>query len=157
MIATIRSLTGRQPRHYFGDTQNPDNPAVRGLKEEVLRVYRSRVANPKWITSIQKHGYKGGLELTATVDYLFGYDATAHVVDDWVYEDLAGRYALDPAMQQFFAESNPWALNAITERLLEAAQRQLWEQPKPETLAALQALHLQSEALLEARGEGAQA
>jgi cobaltochelatase CobN len=157
MIATIRSLTGRQPRHYFGDTQNPDNPAVRGLKEEVLRVYRSRVANPKWIASIQKHGYKGGLELTATVDYLFGYDATAHVVDDWVYEDLAGRYALDPAMQQFFAESNPWALNAITERLLEAAQRQLWEQPKPETLAALQALHLQSEALLEARGEGAQA
>jgi cobaltochelatase CobN len=157
MIATIRSLTGRQPRHYFGDTQNPDNPAVRGLKEEVLRVYRSRVANPKWIASIQKHGYKGGLELTATVDYLFGYDATAHVVDDWVYEDLAGRYALDPEMQQFFAESNPWALNAITERLLEAAQRQLWEQPKPETLAALQALHLQSEALLEARGEGAQA
>ncbi|MDN0083156.1 cobaltochelatase subunit CobN [Crenobacter sp. SG2305] len=153
MIATIRSLTGRQPRHYFGDSHNPDNPAVRGLKEEVLRVFRSRVANPKWIASIQKHGYKGGLELTATVDYLFGYDATAHVVDDWVYEQLAETYAFDPAMQQFFAESNPWALGAITERLLEAAQRQLWEQPKPETLEALKALHLSSEAMLEARAE----
>jgi len=153
MIATIRSLTGRQPRHYFGDSHNPDNPAVRGLKEEVLRVFRSRVANPKWIASIQKHGYKGGLELTATVDYLFGYDATAHVVDDWVYEQLAETYAFDPAMQQFFAESNPWALGAITERLLEAAQRQLWAEPKPETLEALKALHLQSEAMLEARGE----
>lgn len=153
MIATIRSLTGRQPRHYFGDTHNPDNPAVRGLKEEVLRVFRSRVANPKWISGIQKHGYKGGLELTATVDYLFGYDATAHVVDDWVYEQLAETYAFAPKMQQFFAESNPWALKAITERLLEAAQRQLWAQPRPETLAALQALHLSSEAMLEARGE----
>ncbi|QTY25294.1 cobaltochelatase subunit CobN, partial (plasmid) [Ralstonia solanacearum] len=153
MIATIRSLTGRQPRQYFGDSHNPDNPAVRSLKEETLRVFRSRVANPKWIAGIQKHGYKGGLELTATVDYLFGYDATAHVVDDWVYEQLAQAYAFDPAMQQFLAESNPWALNAITERLLEAIQRQMWAEPKPDTVAALQALHLRSETMLEARAE----
>lgn len=94
--------------------------------------------------------------LTATVDYLFGYDATAHVVDDWVYEQLAQAYAFDPAMQQFLAESNPWALNAITERLLEAIQRQMWAEPKPDTVAALQALHLRSEAMLEARGETTQ-
>ncbi|MGA3993197.1 cobaltochelatase subunit CobN [Ralstonia nicotianae] len=156
MIATIRSLTGRQPRQYFGDSHNPDHPAVRSLKEETLRVFRSRVANPKWIAGIRKHGYKGGLELTATVDYLFGYDATAHVVDDWVYEQLAQAYAFDPAMQQFLAESNPWALNAITERLLEAIQRQMWAEPKPDTVAALQALHLRSEAMLEARGETTQ-
>ena len=154
MIATIRSLTGRQPHHYFGDSHQPDNPAVRGLKEEVLRVFRSRVANPKWIAGITKHGYKGGLELAATVDYLFGYDATAHVVDDWVYEQVAETYAFAPQMQAFFAQSNPWALNAITDRLLEAAQRQLWAEPKPETLASLRALHLRSEAMLEARGEG---
>lgn len=153
MIATIRSLSGRQPRAFFGDSHNPELPAVRGLKEEVLRVFRSRVANSKWIAGIQKHGYKGALELTATVDYLFGYDATAQVVDDWVYEQLAQSYALDPAMQQFFADSNPWALNAITDRLLEAAQRQLWAEPDPDTLAALKQLHLDSEALLEARGE----
>jgi cobaltochelatase CobN len=152
MIATIRSLTGRQPRAFFGDSHNPDQPQVRGLKEEVLRVFRSRVANPKWIASIQQHGYKGGLELTATVDYLFGYDATAHVVDDWVYEELAALRA-GPGHAAVFADSNPWALNAISERLLEAAQRQLWQQPKPETLAALQQLHLNSEAMLEARGE----
>ncbi|WP_215782606.1 cobaltochelatase subunit CobN [Paludibacterium sp. B53371] len=153
MIATIRSLSGRQPRQEFGDSHNPDNPAVRGLKQEVLRVFRSRVVNPKWIASIQKHGYKGGLELTATVDYLFGYDATAHVVDDWVYQTLAERYALDADMQQFFADNNPWAMNAITERLLEAAERQLWAEPDADTLARLRALHLQSEAWLEARGE----
>ncbi|MDJ1499100.1 cobaltochelatase subunit CobN [Xanthocytophaga agilis] len=153
MIATIRSLTGHQPKHYFGDSQNPDRPVVRDLKEEALRVFRSRVVNPKWIESIQKHGYKGGLELTATVDYLFGYDATAQVVDDWMYEKVAETYALDATMQQFFAQSNPWALHAIAERLLEAAQRGMWKEPSPEILEALQEVYLQSEGLLEGRVE----
>lgn len=153
MIATIRNLTGQQPRHYFGDSQDPSRPVVRDLKEETLRVFRSRVVNPKWISSIQKHGYKGGLELTATVDYLFGYDATAQVVDDWMYEKVAETYALDPAMQEFFEENNPWALNAIAERLLEAAQRGMWDSPAEQTLERLKNLYLKSEALLESRTE----
>jgi len=149
MIATIRALTGKQPRHYFGDTQNPANPKVRDLKEESLRVFRSRVVNPKWLESIQRHGYKGALEMAATVDYLFGYDATANVVSDFMYEDVAQNYALDPNIQQFFQQSNPWALRAISERLLEAAQRGLWAQPNPETLEALKQTYLQSETMLE--------
>ena len=152
MIASIRSLTGNQPKSYFGDTQNPDRAAVRDLKEEVLRVFRSRVVNPKWLESIKKHGYKGGLELTATVDYIFGYDATAQVVDDWMYNDIANTYALNTDMQNFFNQNNPWALHAITERLLEAEKREMWHAPK-ETLAALQELYLQSETLLEERNE----
>jgi len=153
MIATIRNLTGQQPKHYFGDSQNPAHPVVRDLKEETLRVFRSRVVNPKWIESIKKHGYKGGLELTATVDYLFGYDATAKVVDDWMYEKVTQTYALDPAMQQFFEESNPWALNAIAERLLEAVQRGMWAEPSTEALEGLKNLYLKSEEVLETRGE----
>jgi cobaltochelatase CobN len=153
MIATIRALTGRQPRHYFGDSHDPARAQVRDLKEETLRVFRSRVVNPKWLASIQRHGYKGGLELTATVDYLFGYDATAQVMDDWMYEQVASTYAMDPTMQQFLEEANPWAQNAIAERLLEAASRGMWAKPQPQTLEALQALYLHSETLLEARGE----
>ncbi|MEM6527911.1 MAG: cobaltochelatase subunit CobN, partial [Chloroflexota bacterium] len=149
MIATIRALSGKQPRHYFGDSSNPANPRVRDLKEESLRVFRSRVVNPKWIESIQRHGYKGALELAATVDYLFGYDATASVVSDFMYEDVAQQYALDADMQQFFQQSNPWALRAISERLLEAAQRGMWENPDPETLEALKQTYLRSETLLE--------
>ncbi len=153
MIATIRALTGQQPRHYFGDSHDPSRTQVRDLKEETLRVFRSRVVNPKWLNSIQKHGYKGGLELTATVDYLFGYDATAHVMDDWMYEQVAESYAFDPQMQQFLQEANPWAQNAIAERLLEAAQRGMWNKPDEQTLERLQQLYLQSETLLEERGE----
>ncbi|MGE3806717.1 MAG: cobaltochelatase subunit CobN, partial [Gemmataceae bacterium] len=153
MIATIRALTGRQPRHYFGDSQDPGSPRVRDLKEEVLRVFRTRVTNPKWLESITRHGYKGGLELAATVDYLFGYAATARVVDDWMYQQVSEKYALDPEMQRFFEESNPWALHAIAERLLEAAQRGLWQQPDANTLAALRETMLDSEAILESLGE----
>jgi cobaltochelatase CobN len=91
--------------------------------------------------------------LTATVDYIFGFDATAHIAPDFVYEGLAEHYALDPATQDFLKQSNPWALNAIAERLLEASERGLWEEPKPETLDALRGVLLDSEGLLEARGE----
>jgi len=153
MIAAIRALTSRQPRHYFGDTHDPARPAVRDLKQEALRVFRTRVVNPKWLEGITRHGYKGGLELTATVDYLFGYDATAGVAEDWMYEQVAQAYALDPAMREFFERSNPWALHAVAERLLEAAQRGMWAEPSAATLAALRQTLLQSEEMLEARGD----
>jgi cobaltochelatase CobN len=150
MIATVKSASGKQPKRYFGDSQNPSRPRVRDLNEEVLRVFRSRVVNPKWIESIKRHGYKGAVELAATVDYMFGYDATAEVMQDWMYEQVAANYLLDEAMRQFLSQSNPWAMQAMSERLLEAAQRQMWK-PQPETLKALQDLFLENEAHLEGR------
>jgi len=154
MIASIRALTGKKPRAYFGDSADPARARVRDLKEEATRVFRTRVINPKWLASITKHGYKGALELAATVDYLFGYDATADVVDDWMYADLTRRYALDAAMQDFFRRSNPWALRDIAERLLEAASRGLWAQPDPELLDGLRATYLAMDGELEGRQEG---
>ncbi len=153
MIASIRALTGTQPKAYFGDSSRPESAQVRDLREEALRVYRSRVVNPKWIESIKRHGYKGGLELAATVDYIFGFDATAQIAPDFVYEGLAEHYALDPEMREFLGAANPWAMNAIAERLLEAAKRELWENPAPETLNALRGVLLEAELLLEAQGE----
>ncbi|MBV7336042.1 cobaltochelatase subunit CobN [Chloroflexi bacterium TSY] len=153
MIATIRALNGRNPKSYFGDNSDPERAEVRTLQQEAFRVFRSRVVNPKWIESIQRHGYKGALELSATVEYLFGYDATAQVVDDWMYEQTAQSYALDPAMQEFFQQSSSWALQSISERLLEAAQRGMWAEPNAETLAQLKAIYLEMDGALEERGE----
>jgi len=149
MIATIRTLTGRAPRAYFGDTQDPDRPRVRTLKDEANRVFRSRVVNPKWLAAIRNHGYKGGLEVAATVDYLFGYDATAEVVDDWQYEQVARSYVLDPAMREFFARSNPWAMKDVAERLLEAIQRGMWAAPDAEVRAALEEAFLAADSSIE--------
>ncbi|HEY2176580.1 MAG TPA: cobaltochelatase subunit CobN, partial [Mycobacteriales bacterium] len=135
MIATVRALTGRAPRAYIGDSTRPDTVRTRTLSEETARVVRARVVNPRWTEAMKRHGYKGAFEMAATVDYLFGYDATAGVVEDWMYEKLADTYVRDEQMREFFARSNPWALHGITERLLEAADRKLWDTPNPETLA----------------------
>ncbi len=153
MIATIRSLTGSAPRRYFGDSSDPANTHVRDLKEEALRVFRTRVVNPKWIDRIREHGYKGALELAATIDYLFGYDATADMLDDWMYMEVARTYVLDPDMQAFFARSNPWALKDMSARLLEAMDRGLWAEPEPAVRAALEQAFLGAEELLESRAE----
>ena len=149
MIAAIRALTGRDPRAYVGDSADPSRVKTRSLSEEARRVFRSRVANPKWIEAMQRHGYKGAFELSATVDYLFGYDATAGVVEDWMYRDLTRKYVLDREVRDFMQASNPWALRAISERLLEAAERGLWADPDPEDLDALKAAYLENEGVLE--------
>jgi cobaltochelatase CobN len=150
MIATVRALTGKAPAAYIGDNTRPDAVRTRSLTEETARVFRSRVVNPRWIAAMRRHGYKGAFELAATVDYLFGYDATTGVVGDWMYEQLAQSYLLDEENQKFLSEANPWALHGIAERLLEAAERKLWAEPDPDTLRAVQALYLRAEGDLEA-------
>ncbi|CAN5531640.1 cobaltochelatase subunit CobN [soil metagenome] len=151
MIATVRALTGSDPRAYVGDSTTPDAVRTRTLSEETARVFRSRVVNPRWIAAMRRHGYKGAFELAATVDYLFGFDATAGVVHDWMYEKLAQEYVLDPTTREFLTTSNPWALHGIVERLHEAADRGLWAEPSAETLAALQQAYLEVEGDLEDR------
>ncbi len=151
MIATVRALTGRAPRAYIGDSTRPDTVRTRSLSEETARVFRARVVNPRWVDAMKRHGYKGAFELAATVDYLFGYDATAGVVEDWMYDKLTQTYVLDEGMREFFAQSNPWALHGIAERLLEAAERKLWAAPDPDILAALRQAYLQTEGDLEDR------
>jgi cobaltochelatase CobN len=151
MIATVRALTGHAPRAYIGDSTRPDTVRTRSLEEETARVFRARVVNPRWVDAMKRHGYKGAFELAATVDYLFGYDATAGVVHDWMYEQLTRSYVLDQDTREFFERSNPWALHGITERLLEAVDRKLWDSPDPETLAALRQVYLEAEGDLEDR------
>jgi cobaltochelatase CobN len=150
MVAMVRSLTGRSPAAYIGDSATPDAVKTRTLAEETRRVFRSRVINPRWIAAMRRHGYKGAFELAATVDYLFGYDATAHVVSDWMYERLATAYVFDPQNRAFMEKSNPWALRGITERLLEAADRGMWAEPDPKTLDQLRQVFLDLEGDLEA-------
>ena len=150
MVAAVRALTGREPKAWFGDSADPANPQVRTLAEEAARVVRSRVVNPKWIAAMQQHGYKGAFELAATVDYLFGYDATAKVVEDWMYERVTEAYVADAGTRKFFAESNPWALRSIAERLLEANQRGMWA-ASDEARATLEQAILEAEGWEESR------
>lgn len=151
LTAAVRSLQGQNPTVYFGDHSLPENPKVRSLEQEIARVYRSRVVNPKWISGAMRHGYKGAFEMAATIDFLFAYDATAECVADYMYEGVAEAYVLDPQVQAFVQQKNPWALRDMAERLLEAHQRGMWENVDQTMLDQLRSLSLEAEAEIEGR------
>ena len=151
MVATVRALTGQDPDAFIGDSTRQETVKTRTLHEESRRVFRARVVNPRWIEAMRKHGYKGAFEMSATVDYLFGYDATTGLMDDWMYETLTDTYVGDPVNREFFEKSNPWALRDISERLMEAAERGLWEKPSDESMELLRSTYLEMEGELEDR------
>ncbi len=130
MSNAIAVLSGKTPQVYHGDHSNPDSPKIRTLEEELNRVIRARVLNPKWIKGMQRHGYKGAFEMAATVDYLFAYDATTDLIKDYQYEKVSDSYLLNTENKQFLQENNPQAMKEMAERLLEAMQRGLWENPE---------------------------
>ncbi|MBO9533866.1 MAG: cobaltochelatase subunit CobN [Solirubrobacteraceae bacterium] len=150
MVATVRALAGKEPAAYLGDSADPERIKMRTLAEETRRIFRARVSNPRWIGSMTRHGFKGAAELSATVDYLFGYDATTGVASDWMYGEIAERYLLDEAVAAFFDQANPWAARGIAERLIEAAERGLWAEPDTEQFEAVKARYLALEDSLEA-------
>jgi cobaltochelatase CobN len=150
LTASVRAITGKNPQTYFGDNAQPERPKVRQLKEEIARVYRSRVINPKWIAGVMRHGYKGAFEMAETVDYLFAYDATANCVEDFMYEGVAKAYVLDETVQKFIQEKNPWALRDMAERLLEANQRGLWQASNQKILEDLRTIVHEAEGAVEA-------
>jgi cobaltochelatase CobN len=126
MTAAVRELSGRQPAVYHNDTSRPESPKVRRLEEEIARVVRARVVNPKWIAGVMRHGYKGAFEMAATVDYLFGFQASARCVADHHFDAVFEAYLLDPDVRSFLERVNPDALGDIARRLAEAQRRGLW-------------------------------
>ena len=97
---------------------------------------------------MKRHGYQGAADLSRTLDTVFGWDATVEAVEDWMYKDLAKKYVLDAEMQQWLKEVNPYALQNMVERLLEAVERNMW-QASEDMKKQLQQLYLSVEGLLE--------
>ncbi len=126
MSAAVEHLSGQAPKVYHNDHSRPESPKVRTLEEEVARVVRARVVNPKWITGVMRHGYKGAFEMAATLDYLFAFAATTGAVKDHHFDAVYDAYLEDEAVRAFLAEKNPAALKEMAERLLEAQARNLW-------------------------------
>ncbi len=129
MANAVNVYRGRLPAIYHSDHSNPSAPRVRTLGEELNRVIRTRVLNPKWIGAMREHGYKGAFEMAASIDYLFAFDATTGLIADYQYEKVADALVFDPVNQAFLRQHNPNALEEMGERLLEAIQRGLWLQP----------------------------
>ncbi len=147
-VAAVKMASGIQPRAYSGDASDPDRVKNRSIQEEAKHVFRSRILNPKWIEGLMRHGYKGAGDLSRTVDNAFHWDATSEVIEDWMYQGLADKYAYDAEMQRWLKDVNPYALQNITERLLEAISRGMWE-TSPENKERLEQLFLDIEGDME--------
>jgi cobaltochelatase CobN len=147
--AAVQCLRGKAPVSYHGDSSSQERPRIRTLEEELVKVIRSRVLNPRWIEAMRRHGYKGAFEMAATVDYLFGYGATTDLIKDTHYEEVAQTLLLDSRQQEFFKKHNPAALQEASERMLEAAERGLWKHPDEETRTALEDCVLELQGQLE--------
>jgi cobaltochelatase CobN len=151
LTAAIKQVSGKAPEAYFGDNSRTENPKVRKLTEEIDRVYRSRVVNPKWIAGAMRHGYKGASEMAATLDFLFAYDATANCVQDFMYQGVADAYLFDESVREFIEQKNPWVQRDMAERLLEANQRGLWEDVELGTLERLRLMVNEAEGVIESQ------
>lgn len=126
LIAAAGTVRGKMPFALAGDSSDPRRVVVRTTQEETKHVLRSRLLNPKWLEGMMRHGYKGAGDISKVMDIIIGWDATADTMEDWMYERVAERYALDPAMQEWFREVNPYALQNIIDKLLETIQRNMW-------------------------------
>ncbi len=138
LAAAVRVMSGDQPAVYHSDHSRPETPRIRTLDEEVARVVRARVVNPKWIAGVMRHGYKGGFEMAATVDYLFAFAATARCVRDHHFDAVFEAYLDDDEVRGFLEDNNPAALREMSERLLEAQERGLWKPKLNSTHPTLQ-------------------
>ena len=152
MVAAVRSIKGEMPRNYVGDSSDRSKVQIRSLSEELKRWFRGEAMNPKYINGMKEHGYKGAADMSTYVAVSYQWDATSAVLEDWMYEKFAEKYAFDPDVQEWMKNVNPWALHRIAEVLLEAEQRGLWE-AKPETKEELQKLYMEIEGELEGRSD----
>ncbi len=126
LAAAVEVHSGSAPSVYHNDHSRPETPKVRTLQDEIARVVRARVVNPKWIAGVMRHGYKGAFEMAATVDYMFAFAATAHAVEDHHFDAVFDAYLGDEAVREFIADNNPDALREMADKFLEAQERGLW-------------------------------
>lgn len=154
MTTAARHFNPDEVKVYYGDTREPDHPYVHDMADELRRMVRAKILNPKWIEAMKKAGYHGAASVSTRTEHIMGWQASTGEVDSWVFDEITRTFVLDPEMKQFFEEKNPYAFEELTRRLLEAHQRELWD-ADPEVLEGLRNTYLEVESWLEDEvGEG---
>ena len=154
MAVATRYLSGKDVKTYYADTRDPRDMTVGTLAEEFRRSMRTKTFNPEWIEAMKQHGYKGANDMSKRIVRLFGWQATTHEVDDWLFDEVVNVFVNDDEMREFFEKNNPYAFEEMTRRLLEAHSRGLWDADE-ESLKSLQEHYLDIESMLEdAAGDG---
>ena len=101
MIAASEVLSRWCTKGYIGDSSNPQFLNLRSIQEETRFVIRTKLLNPRWHNALKKHGFKGATDLSSTIDYVFGWDATTNVIDDLTYQKIMEKFIEDKEFSQW--------------------------------------------------------
>ncbi len=153
LVSSIKMISGFSPQAWIADNSRFSRPRVHKLEKEIDKVVRSRLLNPKWIEGMKKHGYKGAFEMSASLDYLFAYDATTNLVPNWCYKQILSEWLIDKNTKEFIKDNNPWVLKDIAERLLEAINRSMWNNANKEDIKLIKDIIHESDYLVEKYGD----
>ena len=154
LTAAARQYSRNTVKPYYGDTREPESVEVRDLADELRRVVRTKLLNPKWIEGMKEHGYRGASDIMKRVTRVYGWSASTQEVDNWIFDDIATTFVNNDEMRNFFEKNNPYALEEISRRLLEADRRGLWD-ADPRVLDDLKKNYLEIESWMEdLSGEG---
>lgn len=150
MINATKVISGKDVENYYGDTREHGEVEVRTLREEIQRVSRAKILNPKWIEGMKEHGYKGASEISKRIGRLYGWQATARAVDGAIFDDIVRTFMMNEENKKFFEDNNPWAMEEIARRLIEAVERGIWN-PAPDVKEVLKNLYIEIEGWIEER------
>jgi cobalamin biosynthesis Mg chelatase CobN len=148
LTAAAKTISQKPVKTYYGDTREVGHVEVKDLADEIRRVVRTKLINPKWIEGMKRHGYKGASDISKRIGRVYGWESTTSEVDDWIFDEIASTFVLDEENRRFFEQNNPWALEEIARRLLEANERGLW-QADQQVLEELKNLYMEIEGWLE--------
>ncbi len=148
LINAAKVLSGKEIKTYYGDTREQGDVRVRDLADEIRRVVRTKLLNPKWIQGMKEHGYKGAGEISKRIGRVYGWEATSREVDDWIFDDISRTFLMDEENRRFFEENNPYALEETARRLIEASERGLWK-PAPDVKDTLKQIYVEIEGWIE--------
>lgn len=123
---TVESIRGEAPEMLISDTTK-EIIRTETVKESLNRGIRTRLLNPKWIDELLKHDFHGAQKISDRVEYLIGFAATTHAVDDWVFSAVTDRYIRDETMFNRISRNNRFAAEETIKRLFEADSRGYWD------------------------------
>ena len=118
--------SGKKVQASFVESFSKDT-TPRNLDDLLRMEYRTKLLNPKWADAMANQGSGGAFEISQRMTALIGWGGTADFQDDWVYDQAAETYALDPEMAEKLRKANPEAFRNIVGRMLEASGRGLWQ------------------------------
>ena len=125
--AAVESVRGERPMSIIGFSADTTNIKTKTIEEEGRYIFRSKINNPKWFEGLKPHGFKGAQEISKMTEYVFGWDATSEIIEDWEYKSIANNFLFNKENAEWFRDANPFAMMEVTERLLEAIGREMWE------------------------------